>query len=114
MLAAYGPPSPWTVSTITAATSPSSPSGREHRVEHVDAVSIAHLAVIRDRVAVCSRGTPADWRLLGLAVTASEPRVMPWKALVKATTVRRPVTLRASSSAAAAELMKVGPGNCTR
>jgi hypothetical protein len=44
-------------------------------------------------------------------VTASEPRLMPWKALVKPATFSRPVTLRASFSAASTELVPVGPGN---
>ena len=38
---------------------------------------------------------------------------MPWKALVKATTVLRPVTLRAIFNAASTALVPVGPGNIT-
>jgi hypothetical protein len=47
-----------------------------------------------------------------LPVTESDPSVMPWKALVKLTTCSRPVTLRASLSAASTALVPVGPGSC--
>ncbi len=58
-------------------------------------------------------GTPAPWRFMELPVMASDPSVMPWKALVKLTTESRPVTLRASFSAASTEFVPVGPGNIT-
>ena len=64
-------------------------------------------------VTVCSSGTPAPARFDGFAVTASDPSVMPWNPFVNATTVRRPVTLRASFSAASTAFVPVGPGNCT-
>ena len=63
-------------------------------------------------VVFCSE-TPAPARLKPLPVTASAPRVMPWKALVKLTTRSRPVTLRASFKAASTALVPVGPGNCS-
>ena len=58
-------------------------------------------------------GTPAPRRLNALPVTDNEPRVMPWKALVKLTISSRPVTFRASLSALSTALVPVGPGNCT-
>lgn len=63
-------------------------------------------------MAWCS-GTPAPARLAAFPVTASEPSDIPWNALVKETTVCRPVTLRASFSAASTALVPVGPGNIT-
>jgi TRAP-type mannitol/chloroaromatic compound transport system permease large subunit len=48
-----------------------------------------------------------------LACAAFSPRVMPWKPLVNETTWTRPVTLRASLSAASMALVPVGPGNIT-
>jgi hypothetical protein len=51
--------------------------------------------------------------LAALPVVASAPRVMPWKALVNDTTWVRPVTLRASLSAASTALVPVGPVNMT-
>ena len=63
---------------------------------------------------VCPSGTPAPARLAAFPVAASEPSDMPWKAPVKATTFWRPVTLRASLSAASTLLVPVGPGNWTR
>ncbi len=59
----------------------------------------------------CSRGTPEALRNTWLAVQASDPRVMPWKPWVKATTWRRPVTRRASFRAASTALVPVGPEN---
>ncbi len=58
-------------------------------------------------------GIPAPCRFIELPVTASEPRVIPWNALVKDSTCSRPLTLRASLSAASTELVPVGPGNIT-
>ncbi len=58
-------------------------------------------------------GTPAPRRFIELPVTASEPSVMPWNALVNETTRCRPVTLRASFSADSTALVPVGPGNCS-
>ncbi|CAM5266760.1 hypothetical protein SANTM175S_03200 [Streptomyces antimycoticus] len=58
-------------------------------------------------------GMPAPARLKALPVTASEPSDMPWKALVKDTMDSRPLTLRASFSAASTALVPVGPGNMT-
>jgi hypothetical protein len=59
-------------------------------------------------------GMPAPPRFMELPVTDNAPNVMPWKALVKLMTASRPVTLRASLSAASTEFAPVGPGNWTR
>ncbi len=61
----------------------------------------------------CTSGMPAPARLNALPVTASEPSDMPWKALVNDTIASRPLTLRASFSAASTALVPVGPGNIT-
>jgi hypothetical protein len=60
-----------------------------------------------------SSGTPAARRKASLPVSASDPRVMPWKPCVNATTSRRPVTRRASFRAASTALVPVGPMNCS-
>ena len=44
---------------------------------------------------------------------ASDPSVMPWKALVKLMIESRPVAFRASFSADSTALVPVGPGNIT-
>jgi hypothetical protein len=61
----------------------------------------------------CASGTPAPDRLAAFPVTASAPSDMPWKALVKLSTVWRPVTLRASFNAASTAFAPVGQGNWT-
>ena len=61
----------------------------------------------------CTSGMPAPPRFIELPVTDSAPSVMPWKALVKLTIDSRPVTLRASFSAASTALAPAGPGNIT-
>jgi len=62
----------------------------------------------------CESGTPAPPRLIALPVTASAPSVMPWNPFVKHTTSVRPVTFRASFSAASTAFVPAGPGNWTR
>ncbi|SKV50420.1 Uncharacterised protein [Mycobacteroides abscessus subsp. massiliense] len=61
----------------------------------------------------CTSGTPAPARFMEFPVTASDPNVIPWKALVKLMTDSRPVMFRASLSAASTALVPVGPGNWT-
>ncbi len=58
-------------------------------------------------------GTCAPPRFPALPVTAKLPSVIPWKPFVNDTTFVRPVTLRASLSAASTALVPVGPGNIT-
>ncbi|SIN59278.1 Uncharacterised protein [Mycobacteroides abscessus subsp. abscessus] len=61
----------------------------------------------------CTSGTPAPARFIELPVTASDPSVIPWNALVKLMIDSRPVMFRASLSADSTALVPVGPGNCT-
>ncbi len=63
---------------------------------------------------VCVSGTPAPRRFDAFPVTDNAPRVMPWNPWVKLSTFARPVTLRASLSAASTELAPPGPGKTTR
>ncbi len=56
--------------------------------------------------------TLAAPRWCWLPVAASAPMLQPWKPLVKLMTLLRPVTLRASFSAASTALVPVGPVNC--
>ena len=72
---------------------------------------LLHLAESLVVISAQLSGTPAPRRLKLLPVIASDPSVIPWKALVKLTIVSRPVTLRASLRAASTQFVPVGPGN---
>ena len=109
------PPSPWTVSTITAADlSGPPPRLASSRSSHPKSGTGPSRAWSNGIGVAWVSGTPAPPRWNGLPVTDSAPSVMPWKALVKVITSVRPVTLRASFSAASTALAPPGPGNCTR
>ena len=107
------PPSPCTVSTITAAgllrPEPWSSSSRSNQRKSGDRA--VEVVVERHRACRAPAGRRRRPRLKALPVTASEPSDMPWKALVKETIDSRPLTLRASFSAASTALVPVGPGN---
>ena len=111
-LATLTPPSAWIVSRITAAGR--SASGRSrYAASAASESSPPDGPPSNGSATVCSSGTPAPARFDGFDVTASDPSVMPWKPSRNATTVGRPVTLRASLSAASTAFVPVGPGNCT-